>query len=462
MISILKQEKSLLNEVMESLGFKIPGEFLEYCNHNANAYVRWIGFLMGPMHFVFYYTDALIAGTYDPNNEIVRFSMAFLLILSAVLTFIPLVQGRFLLIAHYAVWLFGQCFNAYYLRDHPSAAYTVSIVFIAGAVILQFKAYKYLILTVLTMLLYFIILKFMLKVPIDDSERIGHIMPLVGSSMAGILIALITWRRNLREWKVMAFLKKQHAVLEDNSKKFIKELHLAEKVQRRLLPANKHSDNNVSIDFIYLPSGIIGGDFLDIIPLDENRYGLLIADVSGHGVASALISSMLKMAFYSQGPQILQHPHITLEYLNKIMSRNLNMDFITSIYGIIDIESKEFQFSLAGHENPVIYRRESSEIIQLNNRGRALGISDSSKYKTFKEPLYSGDLIYFFTDGCFESRDISSDSINLEQFINILKKNSALPFEKVINGILKDIYSLYGKVNQEDDITLIVCRVNNV
>jgi len=459
MNAIPEPKKTIMNYVMEAMGFRIPADFLEYCNKNAKPFVRWIGFLMGPLHLVFYFSDSAIAGG-PAGNEILRILISSSLILLAILTYTDFTEYRYLMVIHLSVWLVGQCINTYYLKDHQSAPYTVCILFIAGGVLLHFKPYKYFLLTIFTVCLYFFILVYLLKLPLDESVRVGHYVVLIGCAFAGCLIAVVTWKRNLRDWKQVSLLEEQHSVLDENNRKFLKELALAEKVQRKLLPMNKFSDKNISIDFLYLPSGIIGGDFLDIIPLGKNKYGLLIADVSGHGVASALISSMLKMAFYSQEKHILEHPDKTLDRLNNILIENLDSDFITSIYGIIDLNEREFTFSIAGHDCPVIYRGNPARIINIDNRGRALGISKDNIYKSVTVSLNSGDLIYFFTDGCFEIRKENMEHLDLETFIRILKKNSTLPFQKIINGILEDIYSICGKVNQEDDITLIVCRVS--
>lgn len=427
-------------------------EFRKYSDFQARTYVRWTGMALAPLHIIFLFTDRMIAGTYDPHSAPVRIPMTILLFSSGFLSLFKFknIPDRNLLFFQSCVWMFGQCANVYYLRDHSSAIYTVCLLAVVSGFLLFFETYKHALLLIATFIEYIAILVFALHQDLTSSESMGHIAPMIGTCIAGFFVGKATSGRNYREW---SFLKR----LEENNRQFQNELRLAEHVQRRLLPNKTMKYPNISFDFRYLPASSVGGDMLDIIAIGEHRYGLMIADVSGHGVSSALISSMLKMSLYSQKNIALENPSVMLSLLNKTMLHNLSGEFITAIYATVDSRNGSLCFATAGHENPIVVR--NGDLICFDSRGRALGISPEKDYTACDFQLQTGDIVFFFTDGCFEILDEERNVVDMQRFYQLLVDASRLPFESILDSVIRGIKLTSGTENLTDDATILLCAV---
>ncbi len=419
----------------------------------AQIFVRWTGIALGPTHLFFIFTDKYIAGTYDPKNEFLRITMMILLVSSGLYSFVKKksISDRNLLFFQCFVWLFGQCANVYFLHDHSAAIFTVCLLTIVSGFLLYFEPYKHIALIAATLTEYILILKYGLGLSLTGSETAGHIANLIGMSIGGIFVGTATWGRNQREW---SFLKQ----LKENNRKFKEELRLAELVQRRLLPDHRTNHPGIAFDFRYLPADGVGGDMLDIIPLENERFGLMIADVSGHGVSSALISSMLKMSLYANKiDDPAKTPSDVLTALNRNMAQNLAGEFITALYANIDVRRRLLQFATAGHENPVVIR--DGRLISFNARGRALGLFPEKDFDTSEFQLLKNDIVYFFTDGCFEILDDTQNILDIQKFYQLLLDGALKPFDAILTYVMDGIKQSSSDRRLIDDATMLMFKL---
>ncbi|MBI3395187.1 MAG: PP2C family protein-serine/threonine phosphatase [Spirochaetia bacterium] len=456
------KETPLSVTVPLALGVRVPKPFLDRGDRRALMYVRWMGLLVGPFVPILIWTDGLIAGTYDPHTEWVRIPQALILIVTALLTFIenPPVAPRNMLFLQAIAWQVGQTANCYPLKDVDAAAYVPALVFLGSAFLVFYEPYKFVILTTLTAVLYIVILGVGLQLPLTASAQMSHIAPLIGFALMGIVVGIATWERTLREWGYITALEYQRALLEENDKRFRKEIHLAEQVQRRLLPPTRLSDKYIKVDFCYLPANNVGGDLLDIIELEDGVYALLIADVSGHGFAPALISSMVKMSIYALDRQLLYRPAALLQKLDQLLYENLHREFITAVYGVLNAREMTFEYATAGHEAPLIVRQAPREILSTFPTGRALGVFPHNSYTSHCITLQSDDVIYLFTDGCFEIMRDGHELLAMDGLLKLVADSQSLPFEAQVENVITGIRSYSGGIFN-DDITLLACTLNN-
>lgn len=443
-----------------ALGFGVPPEFLTMADRRSRLYVRWMGILFAPLHIAFIFTDRLIADTYDPQTYLVRVPMALGLLIPALLTFPRKlrISYRNLLFIHAIVWLVGQTANCYFLRDVDAATYSVCLVHLAAPFLVFYEPNRFIFLIVSNMLFYLLVLGVGLGRDLAASAQMAHIAPMMGTAAIGIVLAIVNWERNIREWSHVATLEAARMVLEENERRTQKELRLAERVQRGLLPQARYSDEYVSIDFCYLPANNVGGDLLDIIRLEDGVYGLLIADVSGHGFASALISSMMKMLLHAMERDILYQPEKLMKRMDTLLKNNLHNEFITAVYGLINVKEKTLAYCTAGHEAPLLYHPLSKDLEICPSEGRALGIFADSEYKLQRRSLNGNEVVFLFTDGCFEVRDQSGEIMLLENFFDIVREGAGLPFDNTVARIVERIREKGGGF-LEDDVTLLACRL---
>lgn len=442
-----------------ALGIGVPGGYLEHADKRARLYVRWMGLIFAPLHILFIFTDSVIAGSYDPRTYLVRVPMALGLLIPGLLTFLdrPLPWRQFLFF-HAIVWLTGQTANCYFLRDMDAALYTVCLVYLAAPFMMLYEPIKFIALCAANFAFYVLLIEFGLDRSILSSAGMSHAAPLLGTAVIGSVLAIITWERNLREWNHLAQIEQARESLEENDRRTQKELRLAERVQRSLLPKARYSDDFISIDFCYLPANNVGGDLLDIIRLEDGVYGLLIADVSGHGFASALISSMMKMLVHAIDRELLYKPGELLKRMDQLLRNNLHNEFITSVYAVVNLQKGTLEYATAGHEAPVIFVHSTGELVSCPSAGRALGIFPNSEYRSFLRPLAGDETLFFFTDGCFEVRNAGGALMELEAFLEIVREGARLPFEHTIDAIVSRIKQGGGGV-LEDDVTLLACQL---
>ncbi|MFW6457638.1 MAG: SpoIIE family protein phosphatase, partial [Planctomycetota bacterium] len=151
------------------------------------------------------------------------------------------------------------------------------------------------------------------------------------------------------------------------------ELDVARQIQRALVPQESFCRKGICFEFLYQPTGTVGGDLYDIVPLDDDRTGILIADASGHGVGAAFIAVMIKIVFRSYMIDKTS-PVGALEAVNKHLLQVMpNGQFATAFYGIYDAEKNEMVFSRAGHPMPLIARGDSGDVDMLDGGGFVLG-----------------------------------------------------------------------------------------
>ncbi len=206
----------------------------------------------------------------------------------------------------------------------------------------------------------------------------------------------------------------------------------------------------------------VGGDFYDFLQIDDNRIGILIADVTGHGVAAALISSMVKIAFYMSHDR-MDDPAALLSKINASLFEHIYGRFITAFYIFIDLKEMKAVFSNAAHWPIYIQNRYTGDLSELTIRGRLIGISSEENYRNQTVNLAKGDRIVLYTDGLIEERNGKGDLLGEERFMDLIKENSSKHPSRLIDEVFMTLYNWSGRFNSEgleDDATMIVVDVD--
>ena len=262
--------------------------------------------------------------------------------------------------------------------------------------------------------------------------------------------------------RVKSYVSLKKAVEEQT--KFIavkQELEIAKKIQLAILPQTLPEIPGLSINARYEPMTEIGGDFYDFLPLDNKRLGVLIADVTGHGVPAALISSMVKIAYY-MSVDSLTEPAELLEKINSSLINHIYGRFITAFYAFIDLQEMKLTFSNAAHWPMYIHNKETGDLRKLTVKGKLIGLNIGEKYTKITIDIQKGDRIVLFTDGIVEERNKNGDILNEVALERIIRENPSLPPESLIDVIFNSIYGWSGKYSQEglkDDATLLVIDI---
>jgi hypothetical protein len=241
------------------------------------------------------------------------------------------------------------------------------------------------------------------------------------------------------------------------------ELETARQIQSFILPQKTVDIKGIYLAAHYVPMASVAGDFYDFIKMDEKRLGILVADVSGHGVPASLISSMVKIAFSSQLPHA-DNPTQVLCGINQILCGKLDSDFVSAGYLFIDTENQTATYAGAGHPPLLLWRGSEQKIYEYREKGIILGQFEDARYQNIELNLKSGDRFLLYTDGIIEATNNSGDFFGWDHFKDFITSHGSLPVGQFSDALIQRIFSWSGKHSEEaldDDLTLVVADFEN-
>jgi len=235
-------------------------------------------------------------------------------------------------------------------------------------------------------------------------------------------------------------------------KEIRKELVVARRIQLSILPGEFPALTNFGAAARYVPMTSVAGDFYDYVIADNQQVGLLIADVSGHGVPAALIASMVKLAAASQS-RVAADPSQFLSGMNAALLGNTQNQFVTAAYVHLNSESQELRYSAAGHPPLLLVR--NGDVSQIEENGLPLAAFDFAAYSTAVHKLKAGDRIVLYTDGILEASNAAGDFFGQETLCALLTKTIGLSPARAADSIVASVRQWSGK--QDDDLTILIC-----
>jgi hypothetical protein len=239
------------------------------------------------------------------------------------------------------------------------------------------------------------------------------------------------------------------------------EVELARKIQQSNLPTNEISLNGLDIAARYVPMSTVAGDFYDIHKVDETKVGILIADVSGHGVGAALVGSMLKIAFASQANNV-SDPAKVLTEMNRTLQGKLEMSFVTACAVFIDLENNKLTYSTAGHPAPILFQGSTRELLELSNSSLIIGPFPDVNYKNTELDIKNKDRLVLYTDGIIETTNKADDLFGTERLESLVKESIIYPAEQSAELFIERVAQWSGhskRMSLEDDLTLVIIDV---
>ncbi|HDP98123.1 MAG TPA: hypothetical protein ENN22_02940 [bacterium] len=235
------------------------------------------------------------------------------------------------------------------------------------------------------------------------------------------------------------------------------ELALAREIQQKLLPSQCPQCENYQIDGINVPSLQVSGDYFDCVQLDENRFCLAIADVSGKGAPASLLMANLQAVLNALIETETQPNKITAR-INNLIHKNTNYDkFITFFLGILNKKENSFQYVNAGH-NPPYLMHQDGKYESLEKGGLLLGMMPNIPYEQGEIKLKSGDWIVMFTDGVTEAQNDAKEEFGEQRLIQIMQENLSISTSAMTSKILAAVKSFSGNLLQSDDVTLLILK----
>jgi sigma-B regulation protein RsbU (phosphoserine phosphatase) len=235
-----------------------------------------------------------------------------------------------------------------------------------------------------------------------------------------------------------------------------KELEIARRIQSSTLPQSVPALAGLDIAARYVPMSAVAGDFYDFLYVDEKQVGILVADVTGHGVPAALIASMIKVAFAGQAEHA-DDPAGVLTGLNLALCGKFEEHFVTAAYLFVDLERNRLRYSAAGHPPMMLVSRGAQKTREIEENGLMLGMFPEASYSAVEIGIGGGDRCLLYTDGVIEARNAAQEEFGRLRCREFLETHRDIPAGQFVDDLLKRIAVFSGQLTaQEDDITLLV------
>jgi sigma-B regulation protein RsbU (phosphoserine phosphatase) len=246
--------------------------------------------------------------------------------------------------------------------------------------------------------------------------------------------------------------------LNDKNEKMSLELKTAGEVQKSIYPLFRESDL-FKIAIFHKPLMEVSGDYHDIFKLNNDSYGFLVTDVSGHGVSAALITVLIKNLFQKASNNFNNSKDLIV-YINTELKNLMSTYkcFFTAFYLIIDSQ-KNINFSNASHPGGYLIR--GKNIYRLTTEGAPIGITENVNefYESKNAKVRSKDKIVIITDGVVESFNESNEQYSARRLKGVIVKNNDSNCEYLLNAILDDFKKFIDIDNLQDDFTLMIIEI---
>jgi phosphoserine phosphatase RsbU/P len=239
------------------------------------------------------------------------------------------------------------------------------------------------------------------------------------------------------------------------------EMRAAARIQTSILPRNLPSTDNLKVAVRYAPMTAVAGDLYDFAAVRTGSFGVLVADVTGHGVPAALVASMVKIAVSSQSGRH-EEPASVMTALNSILCHEAAGQYATAVYVHLDDVNRVARYCAAAHPPPLLWRRSTQTLHEFNETGLLLGVRPDEKYVEREFSMSGGDRLLLYTDGLLEAENADGQPFGdfvLAQFIQAQQHLETEPFaEQLLNEVLAWSQKS-NRSGQSDDITVIVIDV---
>jgi serine phosphatase RsbU (regulator of sigma subunit) len=276
-----------------------------------------------------------------------------------------------------------------------------------------------------------------------NPERVDDVLPAAQSLAAQIASALHgaqVYRQTLEHMRVE------------------EELAVAADMQASLMPTVAPNVPGWEFKALIDSAREASGDFIDLIPLSGDRWGILVADVAGKGVAAALYMAVVRTLIRTYAAENEERPEQVMRQVNRrILADTSNESFVTAFYAVLDPSSGRLKYCNAGHNPPFLFRAsDGGKVVELSGTGIPLGMLEEADWESTEVTLGPGDRLLAYTDGVTDARNEEEESFGERRLLEVAKANvGGTPLE-MRTAVFDEVKQFVGNAPQVDDITLMV------
>jgi serine phosphatase RsbU (regulator of sigma subunit) len=254
-------------------------------------------------------------------------------------------------------------------------------------------------------------------------------------------------------WERVQRYRAEAALRENNQ-----QLQVARSVQQYLLPDGPPLLSGFDIACRCEPADLIGGDYYDFIPLGDGSVGLVIADVSGHGTAAALLMVEVRATLRALAGQRLDLSEI-MNVTNELLTPDLDYSFVTAFFGVLQPQSRVLRYSSAGH--PAVLIHADGAVQLLDAHTPPLGIHTGNGLVSDEITLMDGDVLALYTDGLVERLNVRNGLFGLNRMLEVLRCSRHLTAVGIRDRCLMAVRDFAGIMPQTDDETIVIVKVGS-
>jgi len=248
----------------------------------------------------------------------------------------------------------------------------------------------------------------------------------------------------------------------EEKKRINTELAVANSIQASMLPVNFFPERNeFDIYGSMIPAREVGGDFYDFYFLDKDNLAVVIADVSGKGIPAALFMVTAKTLI--KNCSSCRTPKTAFETVNKkLFENNDTCIFVTAFMGIYNIPKKRFVYVNAGHNPPLLKRKNGSFEYLKTEPCIILAVKNDAVYNEYEIILEEGDTLFMYTDGITEAMNDKKELFGENRLSDALNKNKDSSVKEIYNAVKNEVDKFAGKAEQTDDIAMLILKITNI
>jgi serine phosphatase RsbU (regulator of sigma subunit) len=300
--------------------------------------------------------------------------------------------------------------------------------------------------------------EFHLLVPLVQQQQVRGFLSvgpkLTGGRFHGDDLALLS----LLAQQVVTSIENVRLLSENVQKRILEEeIAMASDIQRRLLPDTFPDHPGYNSYAVSYASKLVGGDYFDLFSDERRRLHLAIADVSGKGIAAALLMSSLRAALRSMVPHLHSPGHV-LTHINQLLYESTSPEkFATFFYGVLDMEKHELVYANAGHNYPILLRPDRSSV-ELTDGGLLLGAFPNVQYHDGTLELRPGEMLFMYTDGVTEATNGGDEDFGEARLHDFLQRAQKRELRDVVRGVLDEVRTFTRGIDPADDVTMLLVR----
>ncbi len=253
-----------------------------------------------------------------------------------------------------------------------------------------------------------------------------------------------------------------------------RDLDAAARVQQSLLPSSMPDTSKVCFAWKYLPCDELAGDFLNLFWLDEKHIAVYVVDVSGHGVASSLLSvtigrlmtpqisssSLLVQSNDEEGTRVVRPAEVANELNRRFPMEEQNDLYFTMVYGVLDLETLRFRYVSAGHD-PIVHIPRNGTPVKVEGGGMPIGWVDDLEYDDYELQLEAGDRMFLYSDGVPEAMDENLDQFTMKQMLEIMELGKLQLLDDSVALLANTVERWCVKNGPKDDVSILGVQIED-